>query len=190
MNAVMLRNLLIAGVILAFGGVGALIYFASGFLESEVTKTTHAEIDAELSHDDLARLKVLEKTLQANKASVDKAAQIVSDSKQYQYQDQIVNDINAYAAQTGVSVTGYDFGNAFTPNAKSTQKLPQIKGVKAISVALTLASPMSFDNYLRFVKAVESNLTKMQVSGINITPDEKDMNSISNPSVVLIVYVR
>ena len=190
MNAIVLRNILIVGVILAIGGVGALIYYANGFLDDEVTQTIHTKIDADLSRDDLARLKALEKTLKTNEASVEKAAQIVSDSKQYQYQDQIVNDINAYANQTGVSVTGFDFGDAFTTAPKATKQTPQIKGVKTISVTLTLASPMPFDNYLRFVKAVERNLTKMQVSGINITPDEKNMNNISNPTVVLIVYVR
>jgi len=190
MNAVVLRNLLIVGIIIALGGVGALIYYASDFLEKEVTQTIHTGIDAELSHDDLARLKALEKTLKANSASVEKAAQIVSDSKQYQYQDQIVNDINAYAAQTGVSVTGYDFGNAFATTGRSTQKTPEIKGLKSISVTLTLDSPMPYDSYLRFVKAIERNLTKMQVSGINITPDEKNIGDISNPSVILVVYVR
>ena len=189
MNAVMLRNILIGGIVLALGGIGALIYYASDFLNQEVTKTIHTQIDAELSHNDLARLKTLEKALNANRPSVEKAAQIVSDSKQYLYQDQIVSDINAYAAQTGVSVTGYDFGDAFAKTSNNAQKLPQIQGVKSISVTISLASPMSYDNYLRFIKAIEKNLTKMQVSGINVTPDEK-IGMISNPSVVLIVFVR
>jgi hypothetical protein len=191
MNAVTLRNLLIGGIVALLGGVGALIYFASGYLDSQVKETVHRQIDAELSLNDLDRLQRLEKVLQDNRASVDQAAQIVSDSKQYTYQDQIVSDINAYAAKTGVSVTGFDFGDAFAKASRSnTEKLPQVSGVKSISATLTLASPMDYDNYLRFVKAIETNLTKMQVSGINMTPNEEQPGQISNPSVVLIVYVR
>ena len=191
MNAVLLRNLLIGGIIALLGGIGALIYFASDYLDGQVKETVHRQIDAELSLNDLDRLQRLEKVLEDNRASVDQAAQIVSDSKQYTYQDQIVSDINAYAAKTGVSVTGFDFGDAFAKTSRSnTQKLPQVSGVKSISVTLTLASPMNYDNYLRFVKAIETNLTKMQVSGVNMTPDEERPGQISNPSVVLIVYVR
>jgi hypothetical protein len=191
MNAVVLRNLLIASIVVALGGIGAVIYYATGFLHSEVTQTVHTRIKADLSQNDLDRLKSLEKVLQNNHASVEKAAQIVSDSQKYQYQDQIVSDINTYAIKTGVSVTGFDFGDAFATSTKSTtQKTPTVTGVKSITATLTLASPMPYDNYLRFIKAIEKNLTKMQVSGINITPDEEHPGQVSNPSVVLIVYVR
>ena len=191
MNAVTLRNLLIASIILSLGGIGALIYYATGFLNSEVSQTVQTRIKADLSQNDLDRLKSLEKVLKNNHASVEKAAQIVSDSKKYEYQDQIVSDINTYAIKTGVSVTGFDFGDAFATNTKSnTQKTPTVTGVKSITATLTLASPMPYDSYLRFIKAVEKNLTKMQVAGINLTPDEEHPGQISNPSVVLIVYVR
>jgi hypothetical protein len=192
MNAVTLRNLLIASIVLSLGGIGAIIYYASNYLQSEVTQTVHTRIKADLSQHDLDRLKSLEKVLKNNQASVEKAAQIVSDSQKYEYQDQIVSDINTYAIKTGVNVTGFDFGDAFAATAakSNVQKTPTVTGVKSIVATLTLGSPMSYDNYLMFIKAIEKNLTKMQVAGINITPDEKSPGSISNPSVVLIVYVR
>lgn len=192
MNAVKLRALLLSCIILVLGATVALIYFASVYLQSETTTTIHSKIDAELSRQDVDKLKTLEKVLNTNAASIQKADQIVSESKQYEYQDQIVNDINAYAAKTGVKVTGYDFGTTATTTAPTTATpvTPTVSGIKTLNVTLTLESPMPFDNYLRFVKAIENNLTKMQVSGINITPDDKDSSKIANPSVILIVYVR
>jgi len=192
MNAVRLRNLLLICIVLAIGAIGTIIYFASEYLQSSATTTTHARIDAELSAKDVDQLKNLEKILEANTSSIQKVAQIVSESKQYEYQDQIVKDINTYATKTGVNVVGYDFGSTTTttvPSATSTSK-PIVNGIKTQNVTLTLGSPMPFDNYLMFLKAIEQNLTKMQVSGINITPDDKIIDSVSNPSVVLIVYVR
>lgn len=191
MNAVKLRNFLIAAVVLAVVAIGALMYYASNYLGAEATKTLHAKIDVQLIEQDIEQLKSLERTLEANKESAERARQIVSDSKQYQYQDQIVSDINAYAAASGVDVVGYDFGSA-NPAQQTTKPLnaPQINGVKSLTVTLTLASPMPFDNYLRFLRSIEGNLTKMQVSGINIAPDPENMSQITNPTVVLIVYVR
>lgn len=191
MNPVQLRNLLIVCVVLALGGIGTLIYFASGFLQNETLTTTHTKIDAELGAQDIDKLKNLEKVLDANAASIKKADQIVSESKLYQYQDQIVSDINAYADKTGVKVIGYDFGSTTTAVATVPDPTaPKVAGIKTLHATLTLESPMPFDNYLKFVKAIENNLTKMQVSGINLSPDNKITGSISNPSVILLVYVR
>lgn len=190
MTAVKLRNILIICVILSLGVIGALMYYASKYLGAEATKTLHAKIDVQLIDKDIDQLKNLERTLEANKASVEKAHQIVSDSKQYQYQDQIVSDINTYAAVAGVNVVGFDFGSTGTTQTTKPLNAPQINGVKTLNVTLTLASPMPFDNYLKFVKAIEQNLTKMQVSGINLAPDPLNNSMITNPTVVLIVYVR
>lgn len=189
MNAVRLRNLMLIGIGLIVVLIGLTIYYASSFLRAETIKTAHTKIDAELGARDLERLKKLQKILRDNETSVQKAEQIVSASKQYQYQDQIINDINSYAAKTGVKVTAYDFISTTSASSRST-KQPAVSGVKTITVNLTLQSPMLFDDYLRFIKAVEQNLTKMQVSGINLTPDAKDINSVANPGIALTVYVR
>lgn len=187
MDAVKLRNLLLAGIGLVIILTGVTVYYASTFLHDETVKSIHAQIDADVSGQDLDRLKSLEKTLDDNQDSVRKAEQIVAATKQYQYQDQIINDINRYAQQTGVEVTAYNFTPAATGKATTA---PTVAGVKTISVALTLKSPLPFDNYLRFVKAIEQNLTKMQISGVNITPDPTDVNGVVNPSIGLVVYVR
>lgn len=191
MNAVILRNIMIGSIILALGAIGALIYYATGYLQTEVAQTVHTKIDAEMSHNDLDRIKRLESILKTNQASVEKAAQIVSESKQYEYQDQIVSDINTYAARTGVRVLGFDFGDAFAKSQTKTQAtVPKVDGVKTISVTLSLEGPVQYDNYLTFVKAIEKNLTKMQVSGVILTPDSKTPSMITNPTVNLTVFVR
>lgn len=189
MNAVKLRNFMLAGIGLIIILIGVTIYYASAFLHDETLKSVHNKIDAEVSDRDLDRLKSLQKTLSANQDSVRKAEQIVAGTKQYQYQDQIINDINSYASQTGVEVTAYNFGTSTTTPAAATTQ-PKIAGVKTITATLTLKSPLPFDNYLRFLKAIEKNLTKMQISGVNVTPDPADVNGVVNPSIGLIVYVR
>jgi hypothetical protein len=188
MNATRLRNLMLVGIGLTMILIGVVIYYASSFLRDETIKNVHTKIDRELSSQDLDRLKNLQRVLQENRSSVQKAEQIVAATKQYQYQDQIIRDVNSYANSTGVKVTAYDFASANKPGAVPNQ--PTVSGVKSIAVTLTLDSPMSFDNYLRFIKAIEQNLTKMQISGVNLSPDIDNVNNIANPSIGLVVYVR
>lgn len=190
MTAVQLRNVLLIVVGVMITLIGLTIYYASSMLQTETTKSVHAKIDAELVGQDLDRLKNLEKILAQNQNSVQKAAQIVADTKLYQYQDQIINDINSYALHTGVEVTGYDFSSSSQPAGTSTLKKPVIKGVKTTSVTLALKSPMPYDNFLRFLIAIEKNLTKMQVTGINLSPSADNNNDVANPSIGLMVYVK
>lgn len=191
MKATTLRNILIVCVVLALAGIGVFMYYAGSYLRTEAAKTSRTKIDIEMIDQNVEQLKLIKQSLDANRASIDKARQIVSDSKQYQYQDQIINDINTYAAASGVQVVGYDFGSTTTPtDPTKLLNAPQINGVKALTATLSLGSPMEFDSYLRFVRAIEQNLTKMQVSGINISPDPKNSSQIINPSVVIIIYVR
>ena len=191
MNATKLRNILLATISIVIILMGVTIYYAYTFLQAEAVKSVHAKIDAELGGRDLERLKNIQKVLGDNKESVQKAAQIVAETKQYQYQDQIINDINSYAAKTGIRVTSFDFGTETAPAATGgATKSPSAKGVKSIPVTLTLQSPILFDDYLSFIKAIEQNLTKMQISGVNLSPDTREINKVINPSIGLTVYVQ
>ena len=196
MTAKKMRNILFAALGLVIVLTGALIYFATDLLRSTTSETIHRQIDAEISAEDLNRLQSLEVFLSNNQPVVKKAQQIVSDSKQYQYQDQIVKDLNSYAASSGISINGYDFGivnndpKQKSKTSKSKKNTKTISGVKSIPVTISLDSPMQYSNFLKFLKLLEQNISKMQVAGISLTPDEDNARLVINPSVSLIVYVR
>jgi hypothetical protein len=189
MNAVLFNRLLIVGLLVMVALVGFGFYWGAQFLSDQAQKADHAKIDASLKNEDLAQLKRLEFELESKKDIVTRAEQIVAESKEYQYQDQIVRDINSFANAAGVQVLGYNFG-APAQNKKSSKPAGPVSGVNAITANITLKSPLPYSNFMRFLKAIEQNLTKMQVTGINMTPDQEDSNLISNPAVGLIIYVR
>lgn len=194
MTAKKLRNILILALGLIVVCIGCVMYFATSFLQSTQQATIQKQIDAELSSDDLNRLLLIESALNKNQPTVAKAAQIVSDSQQYQYQDQIIKDLDSYARQSGISINGYDFGQIIDPKAKKSRSAPQprqqISGVKSIPVDISLDSPMPYRSFLQFLKLLEQNVSKMQVSGVNLAPDKEDVRLITNPSISLIIYVR
>ncbi|EDK72608.1 hypothetical protein TM7_0248 [candidate division TM7 genomosp. GTL1] len=161
--------------------LGAIIGFSTvdGALRQSATETNHAQIDATVGRDTIDQLRFLDTYVQKNQTTIERAASIVADSRQYSYQNQIVADINTYAARAGVSVLGYSFES--TLQQKSSKR---VAGLKTIDASVTLKSPILYDNFLRFLKAIEQNLTKMQVSGVSMSPDPTNAREVSNPTIV------
>lgn len=163
-------------------GVGVGCWQLQELLTAEQRVADHAKIDANISVDELQKAHNLQTYLATHKTDVEKAAAVVADTKTYQYQNQIVEDINRYADIAGVTILGFDF-----PAQATT---PATKGVKTQQASVTLQNPVPYNSYLRFLKLIEQNLTKMQVTEISVAPDTKIAGRINNPVIGLQVYVR
>lgn len=183
LNASTLRWILIGIILLLVGGgiFGAMNM--QGVLVKQMDATNKIKIDAENSTSNLARAQLLKTYLETHKDDVDKTASIVADTVSYRYQDQVVQDITRYAQMSGLVILGFDF-----PVSRTTK--PATSGLKPIVASITLDNPVNFRNYLAFIKLIEQNLTKMQITDITITPDKDNPNLINNPVIGLEVYIK
>lgn len=182
-DAVFLSWLFIGLISLVLIGAGVGCWQLQKILAAERLAADHAKIDAGISADELQKAHNLQVYLEKNEAEVEKAAAVVAETKTYQYQNQIVEDVNRYAAIAGVTVLGFDFPTQTTAAVKAG-------GIKTLQASVTLKNPVAYESYLRFLKLIEQNLTKMQVTDISITPDTKIIGQINNPTIGLQVYVR
>ena len=123
-NAVVLSRILIGSTLLIVIGTGVGFYFVQQILTQQATRTNHAKIDAELTQDELNRLKNLSSYLSENKDTVDRAAQVVADANQYQYQDQLINDVTTYANANGISIASFTFPVASSTAAPAPSATP------------------------------------------------------------------
>lgn len=176
--------LLISALILLVIGTGVGSWFMQSILVAQVIETDHVKIDAELSQTELQRSQTLQAYLETNRTAIEKANAIVSETKTYQYQNQIVNDIESYASKAGVVVLGYSF-----PQGTSTTTVDST-GLKSVSATLTLQTPVSYTGYLKFLKYIEQNVTKMQITNLSMAPDPDNANNIKDTAITLKVYVR
>ena len=183
-TAVIVHWSLYALIILLVVGIGYGSYYIHQRLSNYVVEVDHLEIDSEINQQGIENAQKLRIALNENKDSVARAAAIVADTKYYEYQDQIVKDVTSYAAASGLTVLGFDF------SATSSSKTSSIKGVKTMVATISLQNPVSYMNYLKFLKLIERNLTKMQVTQIDISNDLKAAGNISSPILMLEVYVR
>ena len=170
-------------IVLLVVSIGAGVYFTHQKISQYVVEVDHLKIDSEINQQGIENAQKLRKALDENQDSVARAQAIVADTKYYEYQDQIVKDIGSYAAASNITVLGFDFSTA-------TGKTSSIKGVKTMIANITLQSPVQYTNYLKFLKLVERNLTKMQVTQVDIANDLKTPGTISSPTLTLEVYVR
>ena len=189
-NAVVLSRILIGSTLLIVIGTGVGFYYVQQILTQQATRTNHAKIDAELTQDELNRLKNLSSYLSENKDTVDRAAQVVADANQYQYQDQLINDVTTYANANGISIASFTFPVASSTAAPEPSATPTPSGLKRTQVTLAINGNVPYINMMRFLRAIEQNLTKIQVNSLSLTPDTKDPTVLQSPSLIIEVYLR
>jgi len=194
MTATRLRLLLSVSlfVITLIGGAG--FYFISRTLRSMALDISHTTVDATASRDNVQILQKIQQQLVDDKEVIARANSIVADSQSYQYQDQIVNDLNDYAKKAGIAITNLDFGATTTTPAGNAATLPATAtpapaGVNSKSVTVTLKNPVDYTSLLHFIRSIEQNLTKMQISKIGISKGNSG-NQVSSDILTIQVYVR
>lgn len=195
LNATTLR--LILGVSLFAIAALAIVGFsyAKTYLEGVAVDTSHIVVDASASQDSLQTLQKVQKELESNKDVIARTQSIVAESQSYQYQDQIINDLNTYAAQAGLSITNLDFATtsgasaAPTPAPGAAAAVPAAGGLKSTSVTVTLSSPVDYTKLLSFIQSVEQNLTKMQISRVSLSKGA-DSGTVTSDALAIEVYIK
>jgi hypothetical protein len=189
------RTILIIGLFIVASFGTALFWLTDDYLRSYAVEVNHTSVDASASQNNVQTLQKIQQDLATKKDIVDRASGIVAGSKSYQYQDQIIKDLNDYAAKSGLTITNLDF-SATAPTGGTTQTktpaaavAPTISGVKSVSVNVTLKNPMSYNNILKFIQSIEQNLTKMQISKIGLTKDPAT-GGVTSEVFTLEVYTR
>lgn len=188
--------LLVTMVLIVIGGA-VIFQFAKANLATVAKDAAQISADAEASQTTVTRLQQTERDLTANQQAVQRASKIAAESREYLYQDQIIKDLNTFARRNGVTIQGIDFGgsSSATPGASSsgtaTTPLPTPSvsggGLKSINAAITLKSPIRYESFLRFIRDIEQNLTKMQLSSLSLSNSD---TGITSDTLNVQVYVR
>lgn len=103
------------------------------------------------------------------------------------YQSQISNDIKSYGSVSGVQIDNLEFSPTDNKNLKS--------GASSIvsnlnSVTITVVNPVQFTKLIKFIKGIETNLPKMQISDISISRNSSNKNNVNVEPITVEYYVR
>lgn len=167
---------------------------------------------AQESQSSVNRLRSTKQMLENNANAISRANQLVSQSRSYVYQDQIISDINRYATEAGLSITDISFTDSKTTAVgssapASTSSRPATTaagatssvagvgatpaGIKSMTAQITIANPTNYNSMLTFIHLIEQSLFRMQVSQISLSrSDAAGSNQISTNALTIEVFVR
>jgi Tfp pilus assembly protein PilO len=174
-------------------GVAAGIYFADKQLKSIATDTARLRAQVEIGDKQLT-------TYQATKQKVDSLSYVQELAgkvlPEQQEQSLTVAEISQFALRARLTVediTFIDTTKTTTTKTKSTDKKAKStipKGVSVIPMSIKFQDGSRYDYLLEFLKSVEDNRRKMQVTNISLTPDADNRALLKSVTVELNLYVR
>lgn len=205
-DAVLAERLFIIAIALLALLLLANFIFVTRLITAQSRQTDHVKIEAEVSTNDIKTIESASKKIAKDPDAVKRAESVVAESQLYQYQDQIINDLQGYAGRSGIQITGYSFSatdsaaagpaapapaaGAGGAAAATSPKLAAPAGVSSTNVSVTLGQKVGYVNFLNFLKLIENNVTRMQITNVSLTPDIENRATLSSPTLSIMVYTR
>lgn len=204
LTAQKLRTLLIVSIFLIILLTVGLFVYARSILAGYAADVQKVSDTAASSSRNLNALNTLKTKLAEDKEAVERAKNLVAESRSYAYQDQIIKDLNTFAAKSKVTISGFQFNSEQTETSGAATTSPNVappaagaataptaptNGLKTVSVSINLKSPMAYRDIMNFIHMVEQNLTKMQLTGVAFNKDANSDNVTVN-ALTIEVYVR
>lgn len=193
LNASIARIVLSLLLLIILSAMVGLVIFAYSFLSKTSEEVGKMQTEATAVDAKIQSLLASKSQLDRNSDTVKKAKNIVSESKLYQYQNQIIQDLNTYADRAGIPIKSFTFQNEPTTSAKTATSSKQIStspaGVKSTFVSIQLGDHIDYTKFLHFLSLIEKNVTRMQLSGVSISRGANN-HEISIQSLEVKVYTR
>lgn len=193
LNASIARIVLSLLLLIILSAMVGLVIFAYSFLSKTSEEVGKMQTEAIAVDAKIQSLLASKSQLDRNSDTVKKAKNIVSESKLYQYQNQIIKDLNTYADRAGIPIKAFSFQNeptTSTKTAKSSKRTPASPaGVKSTFVSIQLGDHIDYTKFLHFLSLIEKNVTRMQLLGVSISRGANN-HEISIQSLEVKVYTR
>ena len=193
LNASIARIVLSLLLLIILSAMVGLVIFAYSFLSKTSEEVGKMQTEAIAVDAKIQSLLASKSQLDRNSDTVTKAKNIVSESKLYQYQNQIIKDLNTYADRAGIPSKAFSFQNEPTTSAKTTKSSKRTPaspaGVKSTFVSIQLGDHIDYTKFLHFLSLIEKNVTRMQLLGVSISRGANN-HEISIQSLEVKVYTR
>lgn len=182
LNAVTLRGILGTGVVLLIALAAVGFYFAHNWLQEMAVSVSHSVAQSATTDNSVQGLQKLQEELSTRQDIITKANSIFTSTATYQ--TQAVQDLTAYAETSGITISNYSFPASVASSSTAATSIP------STLVTITLKSPVSYTNLLKFMTLIEGNLPKMQITSINLARIAGDNESVKIDQLTVAVYTR
>lgn len=178
-----LRVLLSFSLLVMLSGAVGGFYLAQDWFRSFAVEINTSGSTSSASNNAQNLIKIREE-ITKNQAIGEKASDFFASTQNYQ--TQIIADLNSYATASGITLTNTTWKQSVADAAGIISRT----GFATQSITVTLQNPVILTNLLQFMKSIESNLPKMQISSINISPIANSKTSVTIDPLTIEVYTR
>ena len=173
----LLKTLFFITLIIIIGG----FYCAQNFLRDIAHKS---QMSNPATITDITMVQELKIQLSNYKTQIKKASDLTT--TQANFRNQTIDDVNTYATKAGISIDGYDTTSSSNNIASSVQ----MTGIMPQYITVTFKNPVPYANFLQWIKYVESNIPKMQVTGIDISSADTNSTTINVKPLTIEVFTK
>lgn len=168
MKATSLRSLLLFLVVLVIGAIAAGFYYGLERVKQYAVEVSHTNADARAAEQQVGELQKLKTTLSNSEELVRKANQLFATESNYQ--TRAIQDVQRYASRADITITDTNFPD-------------EQQGSGSHTLVIRIESPTSYTNFIRFLESIESNLPKMQVTGITVNRASEDTINVEDINI-------
>jgi Tfp pilus assembly protein PilO len=187
MNAKKFFMILLGVNALLVGATLLVFTLASSAAQQKSQKIAELAADKQSNEEVLNNYKVLQNTLNSNKDLEAVIQKVLPADKD---QSKALADLDQFSRSNGVPILQITFNPGTAKQPGQTLTSPSgIKGVSVISVTLQCQSAR-YQNFLNFLKALETTQRRMQVTSVNIAPNVTDPTLLDTISLTLDIYLK
>lgn len=184
---ILLRSLLL---LLAVGSIVGL-YFANQHLTKLAQATARLEADVILQEKQLAAYQKTASRVNELQEVSELAERVLPEQQE---QSLTVAEISRFAQRSSLQIKELNFVDPPEEQKgkkkKDEKKSVLPKGVIITPIVITFQENARYDYFLEFLRAIEDNRRKMQVTNISLTPDEENRTLLKDVSVSINLYVK
>jgi Tfp pilus assembly protein PilO len=186
MNAKQFFFVLVALVVILGGGIGATVYFGNKLLAGQANHIAEARADEELIEQKKEFKKELQKKINEVGELQTLAEKFLPDSKN---QEELVVEFYNIAKAHNIQPNGIAFNDSGAAIGSTSQTLP-LKDTKNVLVFPFKVQTFttSFENLIAFLKDIESNRRKLQITNIELQPTKEGQLNVNN--ITIEAYIK
>jgi uncharacterized protein (UPF0333 family) len=202
-SATKLRLLLSISIALLIAAMIGSFLFIHSKLNTYASEISALNADAQSGDANIQTLKTVQERLDAEKRTIVDARSIVAESANFS--DVAISNISRIAKDTGVNITSFEFADSSsnastTPTSATTPAAATpgtadagapataASGITKRVVTVTIESPLPYNKLMDFIRRIETNDLKMQLSSVSMAKGEG--NNVSTQTFSIEVYVR
>jgi len=185
MKATTIKVLMIVFILLIISLSIVGFYFAKNYLTEASIKNEDTSLVTYSVNKSTSATKKIQDDIAKYQPVADKASGVFASNQDYQ--SQILKDLKAYASVNGISIDSYEFNQSSGLGTKTSIKT---SGSGKNNINITLNDSIQFTKLIKFIKAIETNAPKMQITELNISPITGSKDSVKVDPITIEIYSR